>query len=370
MRRLFYMLWVLSISVSLLYGQEKGKVKFQIQGVIEDLSIYAKTKIVKLKNLRASEVEPFIRTRLSSYGAVQVNDITNEIIITDREPKLTDLVNLVKKLDEDGIKKFVHLETDVLYPRYVKPSKLLAVVEKNLSPEGSAFVDDELNAVIVTDVRSKIDRIREIMGILDRPAKQLWLEAKFVTIDKQYLKEIGFDLNELLHKLIIRGSYIKEVADKTGHEHWMVGVTLAPFWDIIEQAVQSGKADIKTLPRCVVLNENKVTLRYQDVMLELTPHIGDTNCILMDVKFGLMQQVESKSKYISTTLIAKEDTPFVVGGIDYTITSENTTGIPILSWIPIIGYLFKREVATTTDAILLAIVTPRILEFGELPEGE
>ncbi len=229
MRRLFYMLWVFSISVSLLYGQEKGKVKFQIQGVIEDLSIYAKTKIVKLKNLRASEVEPFIRTRLSSYGAVQVNDITNEIIITDREPKLTDLVNLVKKLDEGGIKKFVHLETDVLYPRYVKPSKLLAVVEKNLSPEGSAFVDDELNAVIVTDVRSKIDRIREIMCILDRPAKQLWLEAKFVTINKQYLKEIGFNLNELLHKLIIRGSYIKEVADKTGHEHWMVGVTLAPF---------------------------------------------------------------------------------------------------------------------------------------------
>jgi len=368
MRRLFYILWVLSISVSPLYGQEKGKVKFQIQGVIEDLSIYAKTKIVKLKNLRASEVEPFIRTRLSSYGAVQVNDITNEIIITDREPKLTDLVNLVKKLDEDGIKKFVHLETDVLYPRYVKPSKLLAVVEKNLSPEGSAFVDDELNAVIVTDVRSKIDRIREIMGILDRPAKQLWLEAKFVTIDKQYLKEVGINLNELLHNLTIRSSYIM---DETSHKHWTVSATLfTPFWDVIEQAVQSGKAEIKTLPRCVVLNENKVTLRYQDVMLELTPHIGDTNCILMDVKFGLMQQVESKSKYISTTLIAREDTPFVVGGIDYTITSENITGIPVLSWIPIIGYLFKREVTTTTDATLLAIVTPRILEFGELPEGK
>ena len=370
MNRLFYVLLVFIISALPLHGEEKSKVKFQVEGVLEDLSIYAKTKIIKLKNLRASEVEPFIRTRLSSYGAVQVNDITNEIIITDREPKLTDLVNLVKRLDEGGIKKFVHLETDVLYPRYVKPSKLLAVVEKNLSPEGSAFVDDELNAVIVTDVRSKIDRIREIMSILDRPAKQLWLEAKFVTIDKQYPKKIGINLNGLLHKLTVHGMYIKEVIDERSHERRTISVALAPFWNVIEQAVQSGKAEIKTLPRCVVLNENKVTLRYQDVMLELTPHIGDTNCILMDVKFGLMQQVESKSKYISTTLIAKEDTPFVVGGIDYTITSKNTAGIPILSWIPIIGYLFKREVATTTDAILLAIVTPRILEFGELLEGK
>jgi len=80
-------------------------------------------------------------------------------------------------------------------------------------------------------------------------------------------------------------------------------------------------------------------------------------------------KVKFQVEVISTTLIAKEDTPFVVG-IDYTITSKNITGIPILSWIPIIGYLFKREVTTTTDATLLAIVTSRILEFGELPEGK
>ena len=81
-------------------------------------------------------------------------------------------------------------------------------------------------------------------------------------------------------------------------------------------------------------------------------------------------KVKFQVEVISTTLIAREDTPFVVGGIDYTITSKTITGIPILSWIPIIGYLFKREVTTTTDATLLAIVTPRILEFGELPEGK
>ena len=56
------------------------------------MSIYAKTEIVSLKNLTASEIEPFIKSRLSKFGAVQINDAANLLIITEREPKLKDLV--------------------------------------------------------------------------------------------------------------------------------------------------------------------------------------------------------------------------------------------------------------------------------------
>ena len=56
--------------------------EFKIKA-FEDRTIYAKTNIVSLKNIQASEVEPFIRSRLSMYGAVQVNDADNKIIITD-----------------------------------------------------------------------------------------------------------------------------------------------------------------------------------------------------------------------------------------------------------------------------------------------
>ncbi|MBI5574627.1 MAG: hypothetical protein HY919_08810 [Elusimicrobia bacterium] len=79
------------------YGAEptsQGRIKFDVD-ILDDAGIDTVSKIVTLKNIKASEIEMFIKGRLSRYGTVQVNDALNMIIITDKQPKVNDLSKLV-----------------------------------------------------------------------------------------------------------------------------------------------------------------------------------------------------------------------------------------------------------------------------------
>ena len=75
-------------------GPSKGSIKLDLQ-VDEDSSVFTKTVMVELENLNAEEVKPFVKKGLSKYGSVSVNASANLLVITDREPKLTDIVNFV-----------------------------------------------------------------------------------------------------------------------------------------------------------------------------------------------------------------------------------------------------------------------------------
>ncbi|MEW6686158.1 MAG: hypothetical protein AB1393_08135 [Candidatus Edwardsbacteria bacterium] len=126
----------------------EGTIDFRV----DDMSIFSQTKVLFLKNLLASEIEPFIKTRLSKFGSVQTNDAENLLIITEREPKLSDLERLVKKLDEIGKKGFLRLETEIVPLQYMKASKVLGIAKQRLSLEGTVQADDGLNIIIITDL--------------------------------------------------------------------------------------------------------------------------------------------------------------------------------------------------------------------------
>jgi type IV pilus assembly protein PilQ len=70
-------------------------------------------------------------------------------------------------------------------------------------------------------------------------------------------------------------------------------------------------------------------------------------------------------KEASTTLMVNNGDTIVIGGI---ITREETLsnkGVPGLSKIPLLGWLFKSEAKDTTDKELLIFVTPTIVELQE-----
>ncbi len=393
-----------------------GKVKIEIEA-FEDRTIYAKTRIVPLKNLRASEIEPFIRSRLSSYGAVQVNDAANTLIITDMEPKLSDLVKLVKGLDAKGIKEFVRLETRTLHPKYVLPSKLRSILTKSLSPDGSIYVDDDLNAIMITDVSSRIERIKEILAKLDAPPKQVLIEGRLVVIDSDYLRELGIHLPSLVKKAIERLNISideniheenGEEKDKSTYYRASISPDLPALADLIDQSIQEGKANVSTFPSLVIQNNKEGEIYISEfespynVRLSIQPHIGGSDFMSLNINFcggktvGESGQVVSRKYYheesrdrrdyyhneeyiradspigrgVNTVVMIKDGDTFVLGGIEYIQESIEEKGIPILRAIPLLGWLFKRETKVTTKKELVALITPHILEFGESPKIE
>lgn len=80
-------------------------------------------------------MELFIRNRLTRYGTVQVNDALNALIITELEPKLSDLIRFIKELDKKGVREFLRLETETISLNYIDPISIDSILKTRLSPD-------------------------------------------------------------------------------------------------------------------------------------------------------------------------------------------------------------------------------------------
>jgi type IV pilus assembly protein PilQ len=69
----------------------------------------------------------------------------------------------------------------------------------------------------------------------------------------------------------------------------------------------------------------------------------------------------SKKEAITQVLVRDGET-LVIGGVFIDDQSNRVTGVPFLSRVPIIGWLFKNKVETVTKNELLIFLTPTIVK--------
>ena len=60
-----------------------------------------------------------------------------------------------------------------------------------LSPRGSVSFDTRTNTLLVIDIPKKVQEIKDLLTILDRPVDQVLIEARIVIADQDYAKELG-----------------------------------------------------------------------------------------------------------------------------------------------------------------------------------
>jgi len=198
-QKLFFVIIFLA-SANLVFSElppgTKGTLKLEVE-VQDELGIDTVSQSIQLKNIRASEIEPFIRSRLSRWGIVQVNDALNMVIITDKKPKIDDLVKLVQQLDVEGLEDFLRLHTVSIPLNYTEANSIKNLVQAQLSPEGSLLVDSDHNTLVITDVKTKIDLIKKLVEKIDVFVPQVVIEARVVEISGDYIRKVGIDWSAL-----------------------------------------------------------------------------------------------------------------------------------------------------------------------------
>ena len=100
------------------------------------------------------------------------------------------------------------------------------------------------------------------------------------------------------------------------------------------------------------------------LLLTIQAKKDQANRALKDAATGNMPI--DTSKIDSKVAIRNGDT-IVIGGVKKTDDSKTITGVPWLSDIPVLGWLFKTESITKSSKDLLIFVTPRILDKGGSP---
>jgi len=116
------------------------------------------------------------------------------------------------------------------------------------------------------------------------------------------------------------------------------------------------------------------TVQYKDIgiILKVKPQVNDSGLVSMEIT----QEVSSLGNSItigsdsaptlnkteaSTNLVAQDGQTIIIGGLIRDDTSKNTSGIPFLSKIPLIGWLFGdwSDVDSRTELVIL--LTPRVI---------
>ncbi|MCK7598831.1 type IV pilus secretin PilQ [Microbulbifer sp. CAU 1566] len=93
-----------------------------------------------------------------------------------------------------------------------------------LSSRGSAIVDDRTNTIILTDTEDKIAQFRDLINAIDIPIRQVMIEARIVTANTDFTKDIGVRWNYMeSHNIdndaigIGSGSQLGQISDGDGN---------------------------------------------------------------------------------------------------------------------------------------------------------
>ncbi|MCE1203879.1 MAG: type IV pilus secretin PilQ [Holophagaceae bacterium] len=115
-----------------------------------------------------------------------------------------------------------------------------------------------------------------------------------------------------------------------------------------------------------------ITVAFIDANLQLdvTPQVTNEGTIIMDLKVEKAEADFTRTvqgtptiirKAIETQVLVRDGGTAVLGGVYITNSSTGTTGVPFLSKIPLIGFLFRNDTKQEKNVELLIFITPRVL---------
>lgn len=126
----------------------------------------------------------------------------------------------------------------------------------------------------------------------------------------------------------------------------------------------------------------EVTFVDVGIQLSVTPTINDDGYVTMKVKPEVSSVVDTletpshnkipiiDSSMAETTVMVKDGTTIVIGGLRKEEKTSSSDQVPILSKIPLLGFFFKSGTKKTERTELLVMLTPHIVTGDTLTTGE
>ena len=271
-----------------------------------------------------------------------------------------------------------------------------------LSARGSISADTRTNTLLINDTRKKVDEIRRMLDVLDRPVDQVLIEARVVIADETFARDLGatFNFTNTNNPSATSDSTTNTGFDLalpvTGGGTFNFGILRASSnLELSLSALQTeGRGEVISNPRVITTNQREATITqgdeigyttpqaagagqalatpaFKEALLELkvTPTITTDGRVFMslnlkkdDIK-GFTLGVPSLTKRSVTTgvMVDSGDT-VVIGGVYEFRNRKDISKLPWVGDVPVLGNLFKKRNNTHSKAELLVFVTPRVLQ--------
>ncbi|KOR29158.1 hypothetical protein TI04_09310 [Achromatium sp. WMS2] len=116
---------------------------------------------------------------------------------------------------------------------------------------------------------------------------------------------------------------------------------------------------------------NSVNYKETGVLLTVTPRVTPGGLVIMEVEqivsdvtqltSGNINSPTISKRQINSTVAVKNDQVVILGGLIKDTRENGRSGVPGLSSLPVVGFLFKQTVKSSERTELLVILTPKVL---------
>ena len=396
--------------ITLVFDSANVRSILQLIGDVSDLNILASSDVGGNVTLRLIDVpwDQALDLVLETAGLGKVQE--GNVLRIMPKGKLRELEQAAMKEQTIAIEEGV-LETRAFLISYAGVDDMKGYLTDIKSDRGSIIADSRNKQLIVRDVADVLDQMRDMIAQIDKPERQVMIEARIVEANTNFSRNLGvkwnFDYDQNVDPTT-KSLTVPNAALGLGG-----AVALAPTVgaglgstvaiaalddqlniDLRLQALEnSGEGKIVSTPRITTLNGEKavisqgtkipfstvsdsgtdVKFENAELKLEVTPEINPDGSILLDINVSNSavgtvvptatgDAVSIDEKKAQTKALVRDGQTTVIGGIFIEDERESATGVPFLKDIPLLGGLFRSKSKSRDRRELLIFITPRIVE--------
>ena len=369
-----------------------GSVTMKLENIPWDQAFHTILKVKDLGYIGQGNV-----VMISSLSALQA-----------KTSKVKDLVESTKALSP--------FQTKVIPVSYGKISDIVSKIKPFLTKTGKTggktgevIIHEESGTLVVIDTEKTIKRIEQLVSFLDKPPKQVMIEARIVDAVETFTEDFGLSWNMTgnlpltinLRRFadIFRTPVISDNGRQANLN--LYGVPLiGNIGATLRLAETKGLARVISSPKIVTIsgkaasiNRNSPilipksvttnttenlgvqneTLESIDIQIGLTvtPHVTPSGSVFMQVqitrsspgpKAGERGQATSTQRSAQTQVLVKNGHTVVIGGIYQYDEIISDGGLPFLRHIPFLKFLFGKSGFETSKSELLVFLTPKLID--------
>ena len=381
-----------------LVDQESGNVLLMdtpehINRIEEALEEFEKRNIIEvfdLKYAKAKDVEEILKTRIDfkKVGMVKADERNNQVIVQTFADRMQEVRDLIRYLDEPT--------REVLIETKIVKIKLSNQMDKGLEWEGifemakkygtSYFGSYPFSNIVAGSTTPTFSTRKNVLDSLGgsiasypfsgttanlaasqkvSPGEKMHLgiidDDRDFDLLINYLKTLGDTKVISNPKIVVADSQEARIHIGERQAYVTTTTTTGQTTSTISEEVQFVDVGIQLAVTPRINKDGFVTMK-------LKPEISNVASILITPTGNRIPIIDTVMA--ETTVMIKDGTTLLLAGLrkeDKILTSE---GVPLLSSIPFVGNLFKKEQDKTERTELLVMITPHIIKGTELTTAD
>jgi len=285
------------------------------------------------------------------------------------------------------------------YPvQYAESEKIETILTKHLSKSGKVTALKGRNLVVVEDTPLVLDKLGALLKEIDRPPKQILIEAKILEITLSESESFGLNWWKIFTS---SDSLLRANDDKlssagvrglsTSNSGFIFNLVNDNVNIALDALNKKGKVKTLSTPKILSLENQESSVIIGDrkgytvtttinqvtttsiqflesgVILKVTPSVDSDNRILLQihpevssgsVTAGIPSQTTTE---VTTSLLAKNGQAVFIGGLLKKKSDSSKEGVPLLEDIPVLGHAFSNTKDNQENAETVVLITPYLI---------